>query len=189
MGGWERDDVATKTHTSAVVLMPPPDVWEPIQAIRRRHDRQYRRWMPHVTLLYPFRPREQFGDAAAALAQACRAVEPFQVELAEIRTFERPGDCVLWLAPEPAEALRRLHEALWRAVPDCDDLRAFPDGFTPHLSVGQARPERLGELLAGLQRGWRPLRFQATDIGLIYRRQPPDDVFRVDRTILLGCRP
>ena len=39
-----------KTHQSAVVLIPPREVWAPIQAIRREHDRHLRRWMPHVTL-------------------------------------------------------------------------------------------------------------------------------------------
>jgi 2'-5' RNA ligase len=180
--------VATKTHTTAVVLIPPEQVWEPIQVIRRRHDRQCRRWMPHVTLLYPFRPREQFDDVAGALAQACRPLEPFQVELAEIRCFKRRRDCVLWLAPEPAEALRRLQEAVWRAAPDCDEVRAFENGFTPHLSIGQAGRDQVGELMAGLQRDWRPLRFRAAEVSLIYRGQPPDDVFRVDRPIPLGRR-
>ena len=47
-----------KTHHTAVVAMPPPEVWEPIQAIRRQHDRNVHRWMPHITLLYPFMPHE-----------------------------------------------------------------------------------------------------------------------------------
>lgn len=38
-----------KTHRTAVVAMPPPEVWEPIQAIRRQHDRNVQRWMPHIT--------------------------------------------------------------------------------------------------------------------------------------------
>lgn len=188
MGGCGQESVATKTHTTAVVLIPPERLWEPIQDIRRRRDRQYRRWMPHVTLLYPFRPRERFNEVAGELAQACRAVEPFEVELAEIRYFKRRGNCVMWLGPEPADALRRLHGALWRVVPDCDELRAFRNGFTPHLSIGQAGHEQLGELVAALQRDWRPLRFQAPEVSLIYRHQPPDDVFRVDRAIPLGRR-
>ena len=59
--------MSQKTHTTAAVLIPPEDVWGPIQAIRREHDRQFRRWMPHITLLYPFRPREQFPQYASAV--------------------------------------------------------------------------------------------------------------------------
>lgn len=39
-----------KYHTSAVVIMPPPDTWGPIQAIREKYDRAYRRWPPHINL-------------------------------------------------------------------------------------------------------------------------------------------
>ena len=49
-----------KTHQTSVVAMPSDDICEPIQAIRREHDRQIHRWMPHINLLYPFYPRDQF---------------------------------------------------------------------------------------------------------------------------------
>ena len=51
---------AKKTHKTAVVIIPPEDVWDPIQKIREKYDRQFRRWMPHITLIYPFRPFEEF---------------------------------------------------------------------------------------------------------------------------------
>ena len=51
-----------RSNYAAVVLIPPLEVWEPVQAIRRAHDRQYHRWMPHVTLVYPFRPRRLFEE-------------------------------------------------------------------------------------------------------------------------------
>ena len=35
-----------KTHKSAVVIIPPEEIWEPIQKIRRLYDRQGHRWMP-----------------------------------------------------------------------------------------------------------------------------------------------
>jgi len=33
-----------KTYTTAVVLIPPLELWPPIQAIRRAHDRHNVRW-------------------------------------------------------------------------------------------------------------------------------------------------
>lgn len=53
-----------KTHKTAVVLIPPEECWPPIQAIRQEHDRHVRRWMPHMTMIYPFRPKEQFATMA-----------------------------------------------------------------------------------------------------------------------------
>jgi poly(A) polymerase len=33
-----------------VVIIPPQDVWPPIQRIRQQHDRKIRGWMPHITI-------------------------------------------------------------------------------------------------------------------------------------------
>lgn len=76
-------------------------------------------------------------------ASACASIEPFTISLGEFRFFRHgSGRCTLWLAPEPAEELRRLQSALHAAFPDCDDLSRFPAGFKPHLSVGQFRSLR-----------------------------------------------
>ena len=180
--------MATKTHTTAVVIIPPEPLWGPIQAIRREHDRQVRRWMPHVTLLYPFLPLAEFVVVAPRLAQGCARIEPFELHLARFRLFEHGrGRFTMWLEPEPAQALVRLQDALWRVVPDCDDVRRLAGGFTPHLSVGQAAGRPAVEaLLAELQRGWRPLSFAVREVSLIVRFDPPDDVFRVDSALPLG---
>jgi hypothetical protein len=64
----------SKTHQTAVAVVPPQEVWGPIQAIRERHDRQFRRWMPHVNLLYPFYPPERFEEALPRLIEACAKI-------------------------------------------------------------------------------------------------------------------
>ena len=53
-----------KTHQTAVVIIPPKEIWASIQLIRQQHDTNYRRWMPHITLMYPFRPRAEFDLVA-----------------------------------------------------------------------------------------------------------------------------
>jgi 2'-5' RNA ligase len=182
--------MSAKTHTTAVVLIPPVELWPPIQAIRQRYDRHFRRWMPHITLLYPFRPRAEFDRLVEALTQACRRVAPFRVELAELQAFRhRQQQFTLWLAPQPQEALRRLQAAVGRVAPDCDDVARHRDGFTPHLSVGQVQGElEMEHLRRALQATWRPLSFTARAISLIWRAAPPDDVFRVAYTVPLGTR-
>jgi 2'-5' RNA ligase len=89
-----------KSHHTAVAIIPPVEVWEPIQAIRQVHDRQFHRWMPHINLLYPFYPAEQFVEVVPRLATACARVSAFPVTLAEFRMFAHPsGRVTLWLAP------------------------------------------------------------------------------------------
>jgi 2'-5' RNA ligase len=69
--------------------------------------------MPHIYLLYPFRPLAEFATVLPTLAAACASIEPFAVTLGEFRFFRHgSGRCTLWLAPEPAEALRHLQAAL-----------------------------------------------------------------------------
>jgi 2'-5' RNA ligase len=179
--------VGQKTHTTAVVLIPPTGLWPPIQAIRQQHDRHMRRWMPHITLVYPFRPLDEFETLSSAFDAACREIEPFSLTLAHVESFHHGHErYTLWLAPEPKEALVRLQTALWSIVQDCDDVRQHREGFTPHLSVGQVRRrEALAHLQRTLQDAWQPLSFAVRDISLIWRGQPPDDVFRVARQVRL----
>jgi 2'-5' RNA ligase len=181
--------MSNKTYTTAVVLIPPPEVWPPIQAIRRQHDRHQVRWvMPHITLLYPFRPRQEFVTLAARFARPCREIEPFMVELAELRFFHHGrGSYTLWLAPEPREGVVQLQAALQSMVTDCDDVTRYPNGFTPHLSVAQVRGQAaMEQLRAALHRTWQPVSFPVQQVSLIWRNAPPDDVFRVSHTVTVG---
>jgi 2'-5' RNA ligase len=178
--------VVGKTHHSAVAVVPPEEVWGPIQAIRRRYDRQVHRRMPHVNLLYPFRPRSEFAAAAQRLREACGNFEPFTVTLADFRSFRHgSGRCTLWLAPEPVEQLRRLQGTLQAAFPDCDELGRFPAGFTPHLSVGQfASAAECETVRQQLQTGWSPLTFTLAEVALLARGE--DGPFVIDRRVPLA---
>jgi len=180
--------VSEKTYHTAVVLIPPEECWQPIQAIRRVHDRHVDRWMPHITLLYPFRPRELFDASVAPLQAAAAEIEPFEIILRELRHFRHGrGSYTIWLAPEPVDELKRLQTALQAAVPECDDASRYSGGFRPHLSIGQVRDAAALEALStSLQQSWEPLKFTASRVSLIWRADPPDDVFRVDRQIALG---
>ena len=60
-------------------------------------------------------------------------------------------------------------------------------GFTPHLSVGQVRGEqRMLALQQGLQAAWQPITFTVREVNLIWRGEPPDDVFRIGQTVRLA---
>jgi 2'-5' RNA ligase len=175
-----------KTVRTAVVLVPPCEVWPPIQAIRAEHDRNIHRWMPHITLLYPFRPRAEWDAVLRPLSEACAGVEPFTVTLGTFGCFRHGKKATLWLAPGPKAQLVTLQTALWRAVPECTDTRKYSGGFTPHLSVGQVPAGRADALLAALQKGWEPVTFSAAEVQLIWREDPPDDIFRVGERLALG---
>ena len=176
-----------KTHRTAVVAIPPPEVWEPIQAIRRQHDRHVQRWMPHITLLYPFMPREQCGEALPALTEAGRHIAPFQVTLATFQSFTHAfGKATMWLEPEPRHVLVTLQAALQAAFPAYDEQSRFATGFTPHLSVAQATsPAARQHVRNVLQGAWQPVQFTLTAIMLIWREA--EGAFEVAHAIPLGA--
>jgi 2'-5' RNA ligase len=181
--------MSSKTYTTAVVLIPPLELWPPIQAIRHEHDGHSVRWvMPHITLLYPFRPREEFVTLAEHFSHPCAESGPFVVELAAFRFFHHGrGSYTLWLAPEPKERIVRLQAALQSVVPDCDDVTRYLHGFTPHLSVGQVRGQAAMERVRGaLQTTWQPVSFPVNQVSLLWHGEPPDEVFRVIHTVAVG---
>ena len=81
--------MAALTYTTAIVVIPPQETWAAIQAIRHQHDRKVRRWMPHITLVYPFRPLDDFPILRDPLAEAIAPLPAFDVTLAKLKTFCR----------------------------------------------------------------------------------------------------
>ena len=180
--------MSKKTYTTAAVIIPPTSLWPPIQAIRQEYDRHVKRWMPHITLIYPFRPREELATVAEQFSLRCQNIEPFRVKLVAFSFFQhRRENYTLWLIPEPKKGLVQLQTTLWSMVPDCDDVRKHKDGSTPHLSVGQVQGRTaMLKLQEALQSAWQPLSFMAHEVSLIWRGELPEDVFRVAHRIRLG---
>ena len=181
-------DQEPKVALTAVVLIPPEEVWEPIQAIRRLHDPQLLRWMPHVTLLYPFVPEARLAEAADLLRPAMAAIEPFDLTLGGFGKFTHsPRSVTLWLQPDPIAPLAALQGSLEQAMPWCDDVAGFFGGFTPHLSVGRFQSasdaDRVAERTAAT---WQPLVFRVAEVALIARSGLPAAPFITRARVPLG---
>lgn len=180
--------LVTKTHTTAVVLIPPESVQPPIQAIRSVHDRNFLRWMPHITLLYPFTERRDFESVIPALAQVAQQIAPFSVEFLRFDAFRHRKSCTIFLVPEPEDEIVRLHSVLLQQLPDYDDTARFAGGFHPHLSVGQFQHRLLQTEQQRLQTEWQPLHCEMEAISLIYRSPETDDQFVVAEQFLFQTR-
>jgi len=177
-----------KTTLTAAVIIPPEPVWEPIQTIRRRHDRQIRRWMPHITLLYPFVPEEHFGEAAGRLAPVCQGLADFGLRLIDFGYFSHgKRSATLWRRPDSVESVRELQARMQEALPWCDDVSRSPSGFNPHLSVGQFRGEAEAERArTELGSSWEPICFRVEEVCLIARTGCEGEPFEVRRRLPLG---
>ncbi|MCS7168249.1 MAG: 2'-5' RNA ligase family protein [Gemmatales bacterium] len=177
-----------KTHHSALVIIPPESVWPTIQTLRQKYDRQFHRWMPHINVLYPFIAEERFAEAAELAGQVLRRVPRFILRFERFRWFiHGSGTATVWLEPAPGEAVRGLHSVLLEIFPQCDDLTRFPQGYTPHLSIGQTSAVGVEQFAARLQTHWQPLEFWVNEVAFIARTQ--DTPFQVKCTVPLSSRP
>ena len=177
-----------KTHTTAVVLIPSEEIRPPIQDIRRNHDRNFERWMPHITLLYPFAAQRDFDDIIPTLAKAAQLTTAFSVTLASFNAFKHRKSCTLFLVPEPKNNIVDLHSTLIQHLPDYDDTARFPGGFNPHLSVGQFQHQSLNDVQQRLQNEWKPIKFEVESLSLIYRSQETNNRFVVAENFLFQKR-
>ncbi|KAH6644687.1 2'-5' RNA ligase superfamily-domain-containing protein [Boeremia exigua] len=180
------------TYKAAIALLPPPSITPPIEAVRAVHDKNFKRWPPHINLIYPFltSPLEISNGNAPRLNQTIQSrleratsnIKAFQVSL----NADPPGmfthsktSKTVWLGPTPDENVKQLQAALQAEFAECDsDHRAF----TPHLSVGQARTDQEAEQLSkeiseGISSFCQPQDGAATSL-----RWLVDKVYVIERT-------
>ncbi len=173
----------SKIYSSAVVIIPPKEKWAPIQEIRKIFDRSINRWMPHITLLYPFRPINQYEDIEKALSEMCKNIKPFEISLKCFGYFSQGHQkYTIWLDPEPNTFITKLQAEILKIVPDCDDVNRYKNGFKPHLSVGQIKGKNnLQKILSDLQTEWEEITFSLNIIYFISREESKTSEFKISK--------
>ncbi|MFW9827668.1 MAG: 2'-5' RNA ligase family protein [Candidatus Thorarchaeota archaeon] len=177
----------SKVYFSAVVIIPPEDKWKAIQEIRKKYDRQINRWMPHITLLYPFKPENEYHLFEQDFSTICRSIEPFDIRLNQINYFTHGKQrYTLWLNTEPLDLIKNLQATILEIVPECNDVNKYKRGFTPHLSIGQIKgKKKLEETLNMLQKKWNPIQFLLDEIYFISREKSKTSKFEIKKRIAL----
>ena len=120
---------------------------EPFEEIRREFCRgQVDRGIPfHVTLLYPFAPREELSDEVLAAARAVFAGRPpFEFELVRVAAWPD----VVYAVPEPDDALRACMSELFARFPQWPPYAGRHEDVIPHATLGEDvdGPAVLGEI-------------------------------------------
>jgi 2'-5' RNA ligase len=118
----------------------------------------------HVTVMYPFLPRDRVdvavrSDLAALFAQH----QAFEVQFAEPRRF--PG--VLYLAPLPDAGLRALTTAVGRRWPELSPYGGQFADVVPHLTVAQSQEPQVLDRIEREVRGRLPVTARIAAVQLI----------------------
>lgn len=137
-----------KSYKSALVIVPECDALDTIEQIRKLHDRRYYRWMPHITMIFPFvavdGPAETRENTIKIVRDIVYAKKQLSISFACFNSFTHSRNShTLYLRPDSGSeiALQSLVDQLAKALPDFDDVRR--DGhFSPHLSLGQFRSKQ-----------------------------------------------
>jgi len=178
---------ARKAYTTAVIVMPPKELWGPIQAIREKNDSAFERWMPHVNLLFPFLEYDHLEGAADKLAKSLADVQPFHVSLNSIKHFDHAKNCVMWLDPvsDRPNAVKELQSKVEETFPMCDDQGKKSDhGFTPHITLGQFPKKGIEQIKANHSKTWKSIEFDVKSVYII--RRGKDTPFVIAHEVKLG---
>ena len=177
----------SKAYNSAVVIIPPQDKWDSIQEIRKLYDRQINRWMPHITLLYPFRPEYEYSTLEKKFSEKCKTIRPFEIQLNQFKYFNNGKQrYTVWLNPEPVESIINLQSKILEIVPECNDVNKYKHGFKPHLSVGQIQGKKnLLDLIKNLHENWNAVHFTLNKIFFISREKSKTSKFEIKKQIKL----
>lgn len=119
------------SESALIVVVPEAEPW--VREVRGRYDPVASNGMPaHVTVLVPFIPPEQIGDAELdALKALFRLFAPFEFSLREVRRFPR----TTYLAPFPSEPFVKLTKRVVAEFPGYPPYGGRFARVLPHLTV------------------------------------------------------
>jgi len=163
-----RRDQASMDQTSSTSLIIPVDAAAELQPFRIRYlHRPGVTMPPHVTVLSPFLPIGAIdADVRETLRTTCATFPPFAFTLARLRSFADTG--VLYLEPEPVEALLALQRAIAAAC-----RVVAPDSPVFHLTLAGLHPGGLDPIAEEFVRRFGaqlPMAAQATQVCLFELR-------------------
>jgi 2'-5' RNA ligase/endonuclease/exonuclease/phosphatase family metal-dependent hydrolase len=132
---------AASTET-ALCLIPPREVWEPLDRFRSLYDKAYGKWPPHINLVYPFVQPERIDEAVRLLGGLdLRFLEEdtLPVALEQADCFVHKHSSSIHIRPASqgkGHHLKAVANAIRGALGWDSD-----DGFLPHLTLGQSQHE------------------------------------------------
>jgi len=154
-------------ESALVAIIPEAEAL--VSSFRERFDPAAAAGVPaHITIIYPFKsPSDLTAEVMLQLEQLFASTPSFELRFVRAKRFPS----VLYLAPEPDEALRRLTNMLIESFPEAPPYGgAFADTI-PHLTIAHASDsqtlDRIGQDFARQTKGKLPIRSAVQEIVLM----------------------
>ena len=135
-------DVSNLSHKAALALVLPKHSASIVQDIRKKYDKTFNRWPPHINLLYPFYEQMNVGKISQNLSQVLSKFEPFQTNLDHLNSFEK--NCVVYLEQtnkDEEKIVCKIQDELKNYFSDLADNEKSKS-FTPHMTIAQPEQRR-----------------------------------------------
>eukprot|EP00760_Papus_ankaliazontas_P002319 PhM_4_TR10947/c1_g1_i3/m.88524 len=178
----------------ALVIVPPPELWESFDMLRRAYDKGAARWMPHITVLHPFLMMSQGTSNTQHLIHSmhhvCRRTHPFRVRLSKLgrKTDSTSNRVYAYFEAEclpPYEGnLQLLVDTMFEAYPIC---RKDAAPRKAHMTIGQFYASEVDRKIREIQSQWTPVEFDVTHLHVI-ARVSDDQPMNVVHSVPLHCR-
>jgi len=159
-------------YTSAIVIVPPQNLWDQIQTIRKDYDKAYYRWMPHINMIYPFIPNDKFKEAEPIIREKLQNFAPFKLVFDHFNFFQHGKNCTLFLEPTttPATVINTLQANIESLFPYCNEQSTKSEhGFSAHLTVGSFPTSKVNDYKQQFMKTFKPIEFIVKEIYLISR--------------------
>ncbi|TDL29620.1 hypothetical protein BD410DRAFT_32147 [Rickenella mellea] len=139
------DKAPLDCYSTALVLIPSSEIQSRLNILRSANDKSFPRWTSHITLIYPFVQPNRLQHTLSGIRNAItrQSVQPFELELDHIDRFKAREYDTIYVAP--SNATRESVHHLWSTLADVVGYQGR--AFVPHLTIGQARNNRDGQLL------------------------------------------
>ncbi len=154
---------ALSSHETALCLIPPDNAWAPVDRLRALYDKAFRKWPPHVNLVYPFVQPESLDAACQCIQSFLKAEQASEdapraidVQLAEAGVFNHRHEKTLYLHDArgngSAASLARLRAGLVAALQNDhaskSSAKGTADVFHMHMTVAQSGRTAAGKTIA-----------------------------------------
>jgi len=174
-------------QATSLSVIPPAEICDEIDSLRRRYGRLAAYVPPHITLVYPpFLSPEQWPVFCLEMAEFFAQTPPFEVTLRRIERF-KGFPMALWFIPEDPAPLINLRNGIRQHF--SGKIEPLPPDFTPHLSVGAFDDlPSLEATHSAVEAAWKPQTFVVDRLFFLVQ-QPEDGRWAVRDYLRLGQTP